>query len=252
MIESCLYRKLSHYVDIDDDSWDILARLEDAEESYSASAVVREIGTSADELFVVKSGWFYSFVLLPDGRRQIVSIRHPGDVVGFADIAYENACDTLVAASDGVLCPFPRKHLQRVFTDAPRVAALLFTLAVRDQVLLTDLLKATGRMSAREKLAYFLLELDARLRITNPDKTSFRLPLNQTEIGDTIGLTNVYVSKSLVALEQQGLVSRKDGDITILAPDVMKAMCDFQDRHSQMDVGWFPGAEDDPHVGSKP
>ncbi|MCK8463201.1 Crp/Fnr family transcriptional regulator [Aliiroseovarius sp. S1339] len=251
MIESCLYRKLSHYVEIDDDTWDILARLEENEESYSANAVVRDIGTSADELFVVKSGWFYSFVLLPDGRRQIVSICHPGDVVGFADIAYNKACDTLVAANDGVLCPFPKQYLDRVFTDAPRVAALLFTLAVRDQVLLTDLLKAIGRMSAREKLAYFLLELDARQRITNPEKTSFRLPLNQTEIGDTIGLTNVYVSKSLVALEQQGLVSRKEGEITILAPDVMAEMCDFQDRHAQMDVSWFPGPREDLHGSDK-
>ncbi|MCI2394049.1 Crp/Fnr family transcriptional regulator [Aliiroseovarius sediminis] len=240
MIESCLYHKLSHYVEIDDNSWDVLAQLEENEEPYCADTVVREIGTSADELFVVKSGWFYSFVLLPDGRRQIVSICHPGDVVGFADIAYHKACDTLVAASDGILCPFPKQHLRKVFTDTPRVAALLFTLAVRDQVLLTDLVKATGRMSAREKLAYFLLELDARHRVTHPSNASFTLPLNQSEIGDTIGLTNVYVSKSLVALEDEGLISRQNGDITILNPADMAAMCDFQDRHDQMDVSWFP------------
>lgn len=242
MIESCLYHKLSHYVEIDDDTWDILARLEETEESYVANSIVREIGTSSHELFVVKSGWFYSFVLLPDGRRQIVSISHPGDVVGLADIAYHNACDTLVAARDGVLCPFPKQHLSQVFSDTPRVSALLFTLAVRDQVLLTDLLKATGRMSAREKLAYFLLELQARQRITHPGRDRFYLPLNQSQIGDVIGLTNVYVSKSFAALEREGLVSRDGMEIQICDHEALARMCDFQDRHAQMDISWFPAA----------
>jgi CRP-like cAMP-binding protein len=239
--DSCLITKLSHYCELDEDSHKYLRWLEEDEEIFEKNAEIRVAGSSSFRLFVIKKGWLYSYIDLPDGRRQIVKIHHPGDIVGFSDIALKSAATTLRTAERVNLCPFPQQKLDRIFSESPRLTALLFTLAVRDQVTLIDTIKALGRMSAREKLAYFLLEIDARIQITKPSHDRrFRMPLSQTEIGDSIGLTNVYVSRTLNSLESDGYIRREGQDIMLLKHNALAEMVDFDDRYQRFDTSWFP------------
>nr|WP_272213392.1 Crp/Fnr family transcriptional regulator [Marinicella sp. W31]MDC2879345.1 Crp/Fnr family transcriptional regulator [Marinicella sp. W31] len=238
---SCLVQKLSHYVPLNPRSRDNITRLERDERDYGKGTEIHREGQRNANLYVVKHGWLYSYTDMKDGRRQIVEIHHPGDIVGFSDIAFDTCTTVLRAAEDVRLCPFPKKDLDDVFRDAPQLAALLFALAVRNQVILIDFLQAIGRMSARERIAYLLLDLMARLRITNKSmKTVFRLPLNQTEISDVLGLTNVYVSRSFMALQKDGLIRRDNGTVEVLEEEKLVQLCDFVDRHSRVDTSWFP------------
>ncbi len=240
-MSSCLIAKLSHYIDLSSDDCRLLERLEKNEREYSAGTDVHTIGMEVSHMHVVKSGWLYNYLDLPDGRRQIVRIHHPGDVLGLPDIAYNDASSTLRASTDACLCPFPKSHMDEIFVNAPRLTALLFTIAVRDQVVLIDMLRATGRMSARERVSYLLLDLLARLRVTNKEITdSFKLPLNQSEIGDTVGLTNVYVSKTLKQLQSDGYISLDNTQVRLLNEDAMIEMCDFAERYASIDTSWFP------------
>lgn len=240
---SCLIDKLSHYVELDDISRSHLATLEEEEQEIARHEDVVQSGGCSPHLFVIRRGWLYSYADMPDGRRQIVKIHYPGDVVGFADVAFEHATVTLRAAENACLCPFPKQRLDVIFRDSPKLTALLFTLAVRDQVILIDLVRAMGRMSARERLAYLLLDAVSRLRLTNRGMTdTFRMPLNQGEIGDLLGLTNVYVSKTFSALEKEGYIARGEGTVTLLRERELAEMCDFFNRYQDMDTSWFPGA----------
>ncbi|AMM86263.1 Crp/Fnr family transcriptional regulator [Martelella sp. AD-3] len=238
---SCLVQKLSHYVPLSQRSLDSIACLEREERDYAKGAEIHAEGDSNANLYVVRQGWLYSYADMKDGRRQIVEIHHPGDIIGFPDIAFKERTTVLKAAEDVRLCPFPKKDLDQVFSNAPQLAALLFALAVRNQVIMSDFLQAIGRMSARERIAYFLLDLMARLRIANkPMSTVIRLPLNQTEISDVLGLTNVYVSRSFTALQKDGLIRRENGSVEVLDEDKLIGLCDFIDRHASIDTSWFP------------
>ena len=85
-------------------------------------------------------------------------------------------------------------------------------------------------------------ELGHRLRITNPDVgDSFELPLSQELVGDTLGLTNVYVSRTLSLMERAGLIERIDRSIRIADEQGLRDMADFQDRYYRIDTSWFPG-----------
>ncbi len=241
--DSCLVQKMSHYVDLDAASRAHLSRLEGEERSFAAQKDVRRVGDPIENLYVVKKGWVYTSIDMHDGRRQIVKLHHPGDIVGMADLAFKSATAVLRTAEPTVLCPFPRKHLDIIFRESPRLTALLFTLALRDQISVTDLLRAMGRMSARERMAYLLLDLRARLKITNLAMTdTVRMPLTQAEIGDLLGLTNVYVSRTLTGLEADGYIQRTAGHIRLLRTDELTAMCDFVDRHATIETNWFPNA----------
>lgn len=239
---SCLIAKLSHYVDLSDDDCRLLAALEADEQEYSADQLVHSANEEIEFLYVVKKGWLYNYIDLPDGRRQIVRIHHPGDVLGLGDIAYLKAGTSLRACEDVVLCPFPKTHLDAIFVNAPRLTALLFTIAVRDQAILVDMLKSVSRMSARERMAFLLLDLISRLRVTNSDMTTqFRCPLSLTELGDTLALTGVYVKKTIEALEQDHLLRYEEGIIELLDEPALEKICDFSERYSTIDTSWFPG-----------
>lgn len=239
--DSCLITKLSHYLELNDISKKALAQLEKTERKFSKSGEVFAAGDHNEYLYIVKKGWLYTYLDLSDGRRQIVKIHHPGDIIGFPDIAFDHATTNLMAAEAVVVCPFPKKGLKEVFRDIPQITALLFTLAVRDQVVLLDNLLALGRMSSKERLIYLLLDLISRLRVTNCGMTdTFRLPLTQSEIGDTIGLTNVYVSRAFTALEKDGMIRRVAGGIRILREEALAEAVDFSDRYAKMDTSWFP------------
>jgi len=239
--KSCLVARLSNYIDIDDRLENLLATLEKNEKPFDENTEVYHGGEQTQNLYVVKHGWFLSYTDLPDGSRLIVKLHHPGDILGFDGIAYKKHAISLKSCTAGHLCPFDKQDLDAIFETAPQLTALLFSLAVREQVITIDRLKVISRMSAKPRLAHFLLDLICRLRMTNPSMSDeFRLPLTQTEIGDAIGLTNVSVSRTFGRMEEAGLIKRTDTGIRLLNEAELIKSCDFEDRHSKIDTSWFP------------
>lgn len=239
--KSCLVTRLRNYIEIDDQLEKLLINLEKNEKLYDENTNIHYSGDKAVNLYVVKQGWFISYIDLPDGTRLVVNIHHPGDILGFEGVAYYDHAVSLKSCTAGCLCPFDKQSMDEIFTTAPRLTALLFSLSVRKQIIAVDRLKAVSRMDAQARLAYFLLNLICRLRMTNPSMTNeFRLPLTQTEIGDAIGLTNVSVSRTFSTMEADGLVKRTDAGIKLLDEAALINLCDFEDRHTKIDTSWFP------------
>ena len=242
---SCLAENLSHYLELTEDDRERLARFEETERHYDRPVDVHMAGEPREHLFAIKKGWLYSYADFADGRRQIVKVHTPGDLIGFPDLAYEKATTSLRTCGEAIVCPFPKRYLDDVLNESPRLSALLLTIAVRDQVILIDTLRAMGRMSARERVAYFLLDMLARLRVMGGEQLrSYHMPLSQTEIGDVIGLTNVYVSKTLGRLESAGRIRRSAGQVEIVEEDEMRELADFTDRYATLDTSWFPVVKD--------
>lgn len=239
--DSCLIAKLSHYIELDERHEELLSNLEKSEQPVQAGEEVYTAGDPMKKLFVVKSGWLYGYTYLPDGGRHVVRIYHPGDMIGFPTLALRHHAMNLRVVTEGRLCPFEKADLDEIFETAPKITALLFTLAAREEVILIDTLRAASRMRPKARIAFLLMDLVSRLRITNDSMSNrFRLPLNQSEIGDTIGLTNVTVSRTLSAMEEEGLILRVENEIILLDEDELQEICDYQDRYSDMDTSWFP------------
>ncbi len=243
MTKSCLIEKIGYHIPLSETDARLLARMEEHEEHAAAKALIREIGEPAERLYVVKSGWFFSYMFLPNGARQVLHIHYPGDIIGIPDIAFLRTTAALAAATDGLLCPFPKSALDDVFVRSPRLSALLFSIGMVEHAVLADRIRIISRMGAKERVIHFLLEVISRLRVTRRDlRTHFNLPLNQDMIGDAIGLTNVYVSRSLKQMQSEGLIRRDGHGIELLDESRMKQSVDFDDRHFKIDTSWFPQA----------
>ncbi len=243
MATSCFADRLQKHVPLSDAEKAALSRLEENPRRVKRGAVIQRANDTVTELFVLREGRAMSFVILPDGSRQILRVYFPGDFIGSASTVYGKAPESLVALSDSIICPFDKLALRRLLEEYPRVAALLFLLSNAERVSLTDRLASLGRTSARARVAAFLLDIFDRLRITDDSIVdSFDLKLTQEEIGDAVGLTSVHVNRMIRQMEQEGLISRAQGRITLTDIARLEEIGHYSNRHKDLDLDWLPTA----------
>jgi CRP-like cAMP-binding protein len=241
MGETCLAEHLGRYVELSEREREVLDGLNAGSRTYRRGTVIRpEHGTNG-EIFVVTNGWIYSSALLEDGRRQIVRLHFRGDLLGLDSLAFPEAPDAISALTDAEVCLIDRARLGALFSDHPRLAALLFAVQQVDQVILTDRLVSLGRNSARGRVAALLLLIAGRMRFAKlPVDEGFALPLTQEEIGDLTGLTAVHVNRTMRVLSEQGLISRNGNVLRILQPDRLARMANYNRRNEMIDASWLP------------
>ena len=242
---SCLVAKLSSYVTLSATEIDALEDMQSRERSFARDELLFREGDQNQDLYIVQQGWLFNYIDTPDGRRQIVNIYHPGDVIGFPDMALKSRTTNLFAVEAGKLCPFPKKGMGVIYKSCPRLAALMLTIALREETILIDRLRTFARSSARARVAYLFLELHARLSVGQRGSGAavpahLYMPLNQHEIGDAVGLTNVSVSRAVKQLEDGGLIGTSSKRVDLLDKPALVELCDFHDRYSEMQTDWFP------------
>jgi len=162
---------------------------------------------------------------LEDGRRQTVGLLLPSDFIGRPGRA--TSPFDVTALSEVTLCRFERTAFERIVRDTPHVASRLLTMTLDELDAARDWAVVLGRMTAREKLAAFLLNLAQRQRsvrgMARPSgKILVALPMSREQMGDHLGLTIETISRQITALRKDGLIevpSRQD--IRILDYDAL-------------------------------
>lgn len=219
----------------------VLAKLESRERALKrGTLLVRERDASSD-MFIVRQGMMMSYVILDDGSRQILRFLFPGDMTGISALVYRDSPETIVASTDCVVAPFDRAAIATIISEHPRLAAVMLAAVQVERVAMTDRLAALGRTSAKARVAAMLMEL--RDRMQRSDRrigATFHLGLTQEEIGDATGLTAVHVNRMLRQLEDDGLVARHQGQITILQEPALAAVGFYVNRFTDLDLSWLP------------
>ena len=237
---SCLAERLSHYVRLSAGERAALEGLEEQQRPYRRAAVVIGEGDSLRELFIVRTGWLHSSVVLGNGARQIMRFHFKGDIVGLPLLAFGDSPETITAVTDVTLAPFGRERLAALISDHPRLAALLLSLAVAGRVSLADRLASIGRTSARARVAALICELHGRMRLLGLiDNGSLQLPLTQEDIGDATGLTAVHVNRMMRGLAEDGLIERSGSQLKVLDEQRLCEVASFADRNA-LETSWLP------------
>lgn len=161
---------------------------------------------SIDHYSNVLSGVVKLTKTLPDGRQQIVGLQFAPDFLG-RPFRTESAV-TAEAATDVVLCSFPRRSLERMIADQPGLEHRLLEQTLKELDQAREWMVTLGRRTAIEKVASFLLMI-ARNIDPEAEETSsatFDLPLSRAEIADFLGLTIETVSRQLTRLRADGVI----------------------------------------------
>ncbi|MCS0495496.1 helix-turn-helix domain-containing protein [Ancylobacter sp. MQZ15Z-1] len=164
----------------------------------AAHTTVLHEGDPARRIMEVVEGAVMLTKLLPDGRRQVVELLGPGDVFGLAhDEAYACSAETLTPS---VISTHERSALER---DPVLAARLLRRFEAQLCVMHSHAL-VLGRMSALERVAFFLLRLMPEGMVGG---ATLHLSMTRQEIADFLGLTLETVSRAFSELKRRGLVA---------------------------------------------
>jgi CRP/FNR family transcriptional regulator len=242
-VASCLAERLGELIDLSTNEQVALDGLEQRERTLRRGAVLLRERDKLGELFVVTCGTMMSYVILPDGSRQILRFLFRGDLIAMAGLVYRSSPETVIALTDCAVASLERAAIAELATDHPRLAALLIAVDQIERVALTDRLAGLGRTSAKARVAALLIEIRNRLRVLDPSiGETFLLGLTQEEIGDATGLTAVHVNRMLRQLEEDGLIARDGGRFTFVNERGLARTGYCSDRSAALDLGWLPAA----------
>jgi len=182
----------------------------------------------------VASGWLSEFRQLPDGGRQILNFRLPGEVTGVECLLYKTALHSVAALTHCSVAPVSREAFEDTQRQFPRLASAFLLSSLRDSVILQERAVNLGRRAAFPRIAHLLLELERRLRNSGlATENSVPFPLKQQDIADCTGLTTPYVNRVLQQMRGMGLISIGEESLEILNSGELARAAGFRPDYLQ-------------------
>jgi CRP/FNR family transcriptional regulator len=163
-------------------------------------------GGAEPQILLVRNGLAYRSCVLADGRRAILDILTPGDIIGLDHIVVAHPVDEFTAACRLGYSVLNASEVRQLMTDQ-RIALRVFALLAEARWRTNRLAVGLGRLDALSRICLFLLDIYDRLRRRGVlNRPSFNLPLTQEQIADHLGLTVVHVNRTLRRLREERLL----------------------------------------------
>jgi CRP-like cAMP-binding protein len=178
-------------------------------------------GDDDRNIYKIESGLVRLYRILSDGRRQIISLRFAGDVLGF-EAAAERQCSA-EAITPVTVHSLDENSTYRHLRDEPALAPQLVSLLSQELESARGQIAVLNRRSAIEKLAAFILELHRR----QGECGTVEIQLSRTDIADFLGLTIETVSRNLTKLRTKRIIELpRIHSLVIIDLDRLEALAD--------------------------
>lgn len=208
LCSDCSVRRLALFDGVPEEELNWTQTYRNCQYTIPARKEVYRESTQSECMFTVYHGWFATYKTLGNGKRQIIRIALPGDMLGFQSDLEAPMTHSAISLTDGVLCAFPRHDMPELLRKNLSVAKRLIELNARDMNICQNLVTTIGQQSAIERISFFCSELYYRMKEIYKDQKSNDVffPLSQEDIGDATGLTKIHVNRTLKALRERGLM----------------------------------------------
>lgn len=186
-------------------------------------------GVEYRNLCFVKDGFAMRYKLLRNGKRQILNVILPGDVIGFPVSFFDRSIYSVIALSDLKFNICSIDAYVRLCYERPQFGLALSWLAVQEAAIYAEHIVDIGRRTPVERLAHFLLEMHSRLLTVGlAEKTSFKLPISQEIMSDVLGLSVPHLNRVMQHLRKAQLIS--DHARVVEFPDIpsLQTLAHFQ------------------------
>ena len=184
-------------------------------------------GDRPRDVTLILSGFACRYKLLSNGERHIVAFLLPGDICdlhAFTLDVRDHNVGTLTAA-------WITKLAQRdvlALLERPAIARALLITSLVEEATSREWLANIGQRPAEQRLAHLFCEWHLRLKaIGLTSDGGCELPVNQSQLGDTLGLSTVHINRSLQSLRDQGLITLKSRRLVIPDFEKLRRMTGF-------------------------
>jgi CRP-like cAMP-binding protein len=224
-----LIDKLRSYLSLSPVEVEFLCGLHRRKKRFGRHRDIIAQGRPYRSVFILCNGFVCQYKILSDGKRQVLNLGLPGDLIGLPACCFENAVNAARSLTEVVVAPVPFQTLYDLFARFRRVAVALFWVSAREAAISEEHLVNVGRRSAYERLAHLILELLVRLRdVGLANELSYSLPLTQELIADVLGLSGPHVSRLLRLLREEGLITIDGHRLTVIDLGSLTQLAGFE------------------------
>lgn len=175
-------------------------------------------GEPGKGLFLVQSGVVKIYKLSESGREQILAVQRPGDSVAELPLFDHGPYPASAAAMEAADVLFiPQGAFHELLANRPQLAqAVIVALAQRLRQLVT-LIEDLSLRQVRQRLARLLHEEAA-------GRASFHLTFTNDELAARLGTVRDVVSRTLSALQADGVIRLQGRRVELIDPDALAAL----------------------------
>ncbi len=221
--------RIGRYIDLDRSDLDDLYRLIEGQTTIKKRKELIIDGDRYRKLCFVEDGFAVRYKLLRNGKRQIINVVMPGDVVGIPSSFLERAAWSVTAVTDLKFQVCSIEDFVGLCYRRPQFGLVLTWLAVQELAILSEHITNTGRRTPLERLAHFLLEMHIRLALVGrAGEASFDLPFSQEVIGDALGLSVPHLNRMLAKLRADRLLAVDGRRIVFADVSALEVLGHFQ------------------------
>jgi CRP-like cAMP-binding protein len=206
-----------------------LERIVDHERLVKRRQDLVVIGDEYRNLCFVNDGYAIRYKLLRSGKRQILNVILPGDVIGFPVSFFDRSIYSVVAISDLTYNMCSLDSYVRLCYEQPQFGLAMSWLAAHEAAIYAEHIVDLGRRTPVERLAHFLLEVHARLQaVGRAEKTSFNLPFSQEIIADVLGLSVPHLNRVIQKLRTDQLINTQSRLVKLTDMASLQTLAQYQ------------------------
>jgi CRP-like cAMP-binding protein len=181
-----------------------------------AKQTIARRGERVDRATLLIEGMMCRFKDLRSGQRQITALHVPGDFLDLHAFTLKRLDHDIMSLTPAVIAYAQHDKLNAIVAEFPSLAWLLWLTTNLDAAMHREWALSLGQRTGAARAAHLFCELYARLEAVGlADGFEFDLPINQTELGECLGLTVVHTNRVLRELRQQGLARFSRGRVSI-------------------------------------
>ena len=193
-------------------------------------------GDKPQHCCLLRSGFAYRHKHAGNGGRQILSIHMKGDLVDLQNSLLGTADHNVQMLTLGEVALIPIEAIRQLAFDNPLVGMAMWYETLVEGSIFREWVLNIGRRDARTRIGHLLCEFALRLEVAELGRqTRYELPITQEQLADAVALTPVHVNRTLMKLEQEGLITRTKRLISIVDWTELVKVADFEPRYLHLD-----------------
>lgn len=181
-------------------------------------------GDVGENLFVVKSGSFRSYLTSADGLEQTLGFYLPGDLIGLDSLNDGTNSCSVVALETSAVCELPKADLLNISHKISNLQSILLQKIGSQIALDHSRITLLAQRSAIEKTANFLYSVSKRYGLLGYSRTSLKLSMARRDIANFLGLTIETLCRQLTILNRMQIININHRQIQIENLEALRTM----------------------------
>jgi CRP-like cAMP-binding protein len=228
-----LIRKLKEHTRLSPEDVAAIGALSHSTRSLAPNEDIVHQGDKPKISMLVVSGMVARYHTRSAGSRQYISFHISGDMPDSQSLFLDQMDHSVCAIGSGTsISEFPHHEILRLFETRPSAGYAFWRETLIDAAIFREAITNNSSRPVRARIAHFMCEQFYRARAAGLGaENNTRLPISQTQLGETLGISVVTVNRALQALRRTGAMEFRDGTLTVRNWEKLTALGEFDPRY---------------------